>query len=44
MIGLMKKKFAEDEAKERSEENVKKNAKAHHMVLIEQQAHQRKAM
>lgn len=44
MIGLMKKKFAEDEAKEIEEENLKKQSKAHHMVLIEQQAQQRKAM
>lgn len=44
MIGLMKKKFAEDEARERAEESEKKAIKAHHMVLIEQQAKQRRAM
>jgi hypothetical protein len=44
MIGIMKKKFAEDEARERAEEAEKKGIKAHHMVLIEQQAKQRRAM
>lgn len=44
MISLMKKKFAEDEARERAEEAEKKAIKAHHMVLIEQQAKQRRAM
>lgn len=44
MIGIMKKKFAEDEARERAEENEKKGQKAHHMVLIEAQARQRRAM
>jgi len=44
MIGLMRKKFAEDEARERADEADKKANKAHHMVLIEQQAKQHRAM
>jgi hypothetical protein len=44
MIGLMKKKFAEDEARERKEDADKKAIKAHHMELIAQQASQRRAM
>lgn len=44
LIGLMRKKFADDEAKERQEENNKKQNKAHHMVLVEEQRAQRKAM
>eukprot|EP00606_Chrysophyceae_sp_TOSAG23-5_P000193 GSChrysophyteH2.ASY1.ANO1.490.1 assembled CDS len=44
MIGLMKKKFAADEERERQEESDKRNIKAHHMDLIAQQASQRRAM
>lgn len=44
LIGLMRKKFAEDEARERAEEESKKASKAHHMVLVKQQREQRKAM
>lgn len=44
MIELMKKKFAEDEARERAENAARNAAKAKHMVLIESQRQQRKAM
>jgi dTMP kinase len=44
LIGLMRKKFAEDEARERAEEEARKASKAHHMVLVEQQRTQRRAM
>lgn len=44
LIGLMRKKFADDEAKERQEEANKRQQKAHHMVLVEEQRAQRKAM
>ena len=44
MINLMKKKFADDEARERAEDAARKAHKAKHMVLIEQQARQRKSM
>lgn len=44
MIQLMKKKFAEDEAREKAEEDARNAAKAKHMLLIESQRLQRKAM
>ena len=44
LIGLMRKKFADDEANERAKEAARKQNKAHHMVLVEEQRNQRKAM
>ena len=44
MIGLMKKKFAEDEAKERAAEDNRRKNKAHHMTLVEEQRRQRETM
>lgn len=44
MISLMKKKFADDAAREKADDDARKAAKAKHMVLIEQQRLQRKSM
>jgi len=44
MLAIMRKKFAEDEAKERAEEEARKATKAHHISLIEQQKLQKKSM
>ncbi len=44
LIGLMRKKFADDEAREREEDANKRKQKAHHMILVEEQRTQRKAM
>jgi len=44
MINLMKKKFADDEARERAEDAARRAHKAKHMMLIEQQRLQRKSM
>ena len=44
MINLMKKKFADDEARERAEDAARRAHKAKHMTLIEEQRLQRKAM
>jgi hypothetical protein len=44
MIGLMRKKFAEDEAKERAAEDYRRKNKAHHMTLVEEQRQQRETM
>jgi hypothetical protein len=42
LVELMRKKFAEDEARERAEEEARRRNKVHHMSLIEQQKDQRK--
>lgn len=44
MIALMRKKFAEDEAREKAAEDARRASKEKHMVLIEQQRQQRKSM
>lgn len=44
LVALMKQKFAEDEARERAEEENRRAAKIHHMSLIERQKEQRKAL
>lgn len=37
LVAIMRKKFAEDEAKERSEEQARRDSKKHHISLIEKQ-------
>jgi hypothetical protein len=44
MVELMKKKFAEDEEKERSESRQRREAKMKHMALIEKQRQDRRSM
>jgi Trichohyalin-plectin-homology domain len=44
MVAMMKKKFAEDEAKERAEEEARRQAKLHHKVLIEKQRSEMRGM
>lgn len=44
LLTRMRKKFAEDEARERSEEHARRSAKAHHMKLVEKQSAERKVM
>lgn len=44
MVALMRRKFAEDEARERLQEEKMKNSKIHHMKLIERQRIERKSM
>lgn len=42
LVSLMRQKFAEDEAKERAEEEERRRQKMHHMSLIERQKDERK--
>jgi hypothetical protein len=44
MVGLMRKKFAEDDARERAEEAKRRDQKMHHMTLIERQRLDRQEM
>jgi len=44
LVQTMRQKFAEDEARERIEEENRKNSKLHHMSLIEKQKFDRKVM
>lgn len=44
MVTLMRRKFAEDEAKERNEEEARRNSKLQHMSLIEKQRLDKKSM
>ena len=44
MVELMRKKFAEDEARERAEEQKRRDMKKHHMTLIEKQRLDRQVM
>lgn len=44
MVALMRKKFAEDDARERAEEQKKREQKTHHMTLIERQRLERQEM
>jgi hypothetical protein len=44
LVLIMKQKFAEDEARERQEEFQRKQAKLHHMTLIEKQKEERKSL
>lgn len=44
MVDLMKKKFAEDEEREREEARQRKDAKMKHMMLIEKQRQDRRSM
>jgi hypothetical protein len=42
LVAIMKQKFAEDEARERAEEDARRQSKLHHMSLIERQKQERK--
>ena len=44
MVSLMRKKFAEDDARERAEEAKRREQKMHHMTLIERQRLERQEM
>ena len=44
MVSLMRKKFAEDDARERAEEGKRRDQKLHHMTLIERQRMDRQEM
>ncbi len=44
LVALMRHKFAEDEARERQEEENRRQSKLHHMSLIERQKEERKAL
>jgi hypothetical protein len=44
LVQLMRTKFAEDEAKERAEEEARRRSKVHHMSLIERQKDERKIL
>ncbi len=44
LVSIMKQKFAEDEARERAEEEARKQSKLHHMTLIERQKLERKSL
>lgn len=44
LVAIMRQKFAEDDARERAEEENRRNAKLHHMSLIERQRHERQHM
>jgi hypothetical protein len=44
LVQAMRQKFADDEAKERNEEDGRRRAKMHHMTLVEKQRIERKSM
>ena len=44
MVAMMRRKFAEDEAREREAEEARLRAKMHHMTLIERQRQDKRAM
>lgn len=44
MVDLMRKKFAEDDARERAEEEKRRQMKVHHMTMIERQRQDRQDM
>jgi hypothetical protein len=44
LVSVMRHKFAVDEAKERADEESKRNAKLYHMTLVDRQRNERKSM